>query len=78
MKADRVYELIVTRPPATRRLDPLRVEHVEVVDIASGEVMLFWDTLPRQTGRLARALRADLARLDAEEFIATWGRHEPS
>jgi hypothetical protein len=78
MRADRVYELIVTRSPPTRRLDPLRIEHVEVLDIASGEVALFWDTLPRQTGKLARALRADLARLDADEFIATWRRHQPT
>jgi hypothetical protein len=56
--------------------DPDRVDRVEVVEIASGEVELFWDTLPSQTGRLARALRADLAQLDADEFMARWRRYD--
>jgi hypothetical protein len=47
-----------------------------VVEIDSGEVVLFWDTAPSQTGRLARALRADLAQLDADDFVALWRRYE--
>ena len=39
-------------------------------------VVLFWDTRPRDTGKLARALRADLAQLDADEFLAKWRRYE--
>jgi hypothetical protein len=73
MKAGRVFELIVRKGS---RLDPERIDHVEVLDLASGEVELFWDTFPDQTGRLARALRADLASMDAEEFVATWRRYE--
>ena len=66
MKANRAYELIVSRRA--------EVDHVEVVDIADGEVVLFWDTLPGQTGKMARALRTDLAQMDAEEFLEKWSR----
>ena len=78
MRANRAYELIVGRGGRTpgALADPGRGDHVEVVEIASGEVVLFWDTLPAQTGRLARALRADLAQLDAEEFLARWRRYD--
>ncbi|MGI8780848.1 MAG: hypothetical protein ACR2L8_11930 [Solirubrobacteraceae bacterium] len=78
MKANREYELIVRRSgrgPAALA-DPERVDQVEIVEIASGEVALFWDTAPAQTGRLARALKADLAQLDAGEFLRRWRRWE--
>jgi hypothetical protein len=80
MKANRSYELIVAkggRGPALLA-DRERRDHVEVVEIASGEVVLFWDTQPRQTGRLARALRADLSQLGAEEFLERWRRWDPA
>ena len=51
-------------------------DHVEVVEIESGEVVLFWDTTPQQTGRLSRALKGDLAQLEAEEFLARWRQYE--
>jgi hypothetical protein len=78
MKANRAYELLVrrgSRLPAVLA-SPARLDHVEVVEIESGEVVLFWDTAPSQTGRLARALRADLAQLDAAAFVARWRRYE--
>jgi hypothetical protein len=80
MKANRAYELLVRRgsrlPGA---LAPTgRNDHVEVVEIESGEVVLFWDTSARQTGRLARALRKDLAQLEADAFVARWSQWEPS
>jgi hypothetical protein len=78
MKANREYELIVTkrgRGPAALA-DPERVDHIEIVEIASGEVVLFWDLLPGDTRRMARALKADLAQLEAEEFMAHWSRYE--
>ena len=78
MRANRAYELIVRRGgrgPALLR-SPDQVDHVEVVEIDSGEVVLFWDTTPAQTGKLSRALKADLAGLDAEEFIARWRRYD--
>jgi hypothetical protein len=78
VKANRAYELIVRRthrgPALLRSAEEL--DHVEVVEIDSGEVVLFWDTAPAQTGRLARALKADLAGLDAEEFYARWRRYD--
>lgn len=68
MKANRAYDLLVTRGGA--------FDHIEVVDIAEGEVVLFWDLLPGQTGRMSRALKADLAQLEAEAFIEKWSRYE--
>ena len=76
MKANRAYELLVrrgSRLPAVLA-SPQRLDHVEVVEIDSGEVVLFWDTAPSQTGKLARALRTDLAQLDADAFVARWRR----
>ena len=78
VKANRAYELTVRRggrgPALLANAD--RVDIVEVVEIDSGEVALFWDTTAAQTGRLARALKADLAQLDADEFIARWRRFQ--
>ena len=78
MRANREYELIVRRGGRGPALlaGPDRLDHVEVVDIASGEVALFWDTRAAQTGRLARALRTDLAQLEADVFLAKWRRWE--
>jgi hypothetical protein len=76
MKANREYELTVHksgRGPALLR-GPGGSDHVEVVEIATGEVVLFWDTQPSVTGRLARGLRTDLAALEADAFIAKWRR----
>ena len=76
MKANREYELSVHkagRGPALLR-GPGPTDHVEVLEIATGEIALFWDTEPAQTGRLARALRADLAQLESTEFLAKWRR----
>jgi hypothetical protein len=76
VKANRDYELIVRRSgrgPALLR-GPHQADHVEVIEIATGEIALFWDTAPAQTGRLVRALRADLAQLEPAEFLAKWRR----
>ena len=78
MRANRAYELIVRRAgrgPALLR-SAGETDHVEVVEIDSGEVVLFWDTTPAQTGRLARALKADLAGMEAREFLTAWRRYE--
>ena len=76
MKANRAYELIVHRGGPRLLASPGRLDHVEVVEIESGEVVLFWDTTPQQTGRLTRALKADLAQMDAGDFLARWRRYE--
>jgi hypothetical protein len=65
VKANRAYELLVRRG-----------EYVEIVEIDSGEVVLFWDTLPGDSGKLARALRTDLARMEADAFLTKWRRYE--
>jgi hypothetical protein len=74
VRAKDAYRLIVTRggwaPAAVA--DPQRVDHIEVVEIDSGEAILFWDRHPHAASRLARAVRADLNRLDAQEFRARW------
>ena len=74
MRANRAYRLIVRRGgwlPASIA-DPGRADHVEVVDLASGEVLLTWNLPPMRAVRLARALRADLAQLQPHEFAARW------
>ncbi len=78
MKANRAYRLIVKRGgwmPAMLA-DTGRVDHIEVVEIDGGEVVLFWDCPPQTASRMARALRADLAQVDAEELLARWGTVE--
>jgi hypothetical protein len=62
VRADRAYELRVSRAM------------IEVLDIATGEIALFWDVRPDQTRRFAKALRADLVSLDAEAFLDKWTR----
>jgi hypothetical protein len=78
VRANRAYELKVDRRGRAPALlaSPDRLDSIEVVEIDSGEVVLFWDTTPTQTGRLARALKADLAQLSADEFIARWRRYD--
>jgi hypothetical protein len=76
VKANRAYELLVHRGGPRLLASPDRLDHVEVVDSDSGEVVLFWDTTPAQTGRLSRALKADLAQMDADDFLARWRRYE--
>jgi hypothetical protein len=78
MKASHAYRLILTRGGLTPALlaDPTRVDHIEVVDLDSGEVVLFWDRPPQAASKLSRALRADLAQLDEDEFMARWSTVE--
>jgi hypothetical protein len=74
VRAGRAYRLLVRRGGAAPALlaSPDRLDHVEIVDVSSGEVVLFWDCSPREASRLARALRTDLAGRDAEDFVAHW------
>jgi hypothetical protein len=78
VKANRAYRLILRRGGRTPALlaDPGRVDHVEVVGIDSGEVVLFWDLPPQTASRLARALRADLAALEAQELLERYSSVE--
>lgn len=60
MKANRAYELVVSRAM------------IEVIEIDTGEIALFWDLHPTQVGRMARALRTDLAQLEHDDFLSKW------
>jgi hypothetical protein len=74
MRANRAYELIVSRggrEPAFLS-DPNRTDRIEVVSIADGEVMLYWDVNVKQASKLLKLLRTDLVSLDAEEFFDKW------
>ncbi len=74
MKAKVAYRLIVTRGGRTPALLAAaeRIDHIELVDIDDGEVVLFWDLPPQAASRRARALREELARLEAPDFLARW------
>ena len=76
MRANRAYRVIVTRAGVAPSLlaDPDRVDLVEVVGVASGEVELFWDCTPAGARRLARRLKTDLAQLEAVEFMTRWSQ----
>ncbi|MGH2863623.1 MAG: hypothetical protein ACRDJX_00070 [Solirubrobacteraceae bacterium] len=78
MKAAHAYRLILTRGGLTPApfADPARVDHIEVVEVDSGEVVLFWDRPPEPASKLARALRSDLTQLEDHEFIARWSTVE--
>ncbi len=73
MRANRSYRLLHTR--SSRRpasLAPTRIDHLEVVEIASGEVVLFWDLPAAEAARYARRLREDLSTLDDVAFVERW------
>jgi hypothetical protein len=78
VRANRAFRLLVRRGGWAPALlaDPARVDHVEVVAVDSGEVVLFWDCAPLDAARRVRALRADLAQLQEEEFLAHWATVE--
>ncbi len=73
MRANRTLRLLHTRSsrrPA--RLDRARIDSLEVVEVASGEVVLFWDLPAADAARRARRLREDLAGLEEREFLDRW------
>ena len=78
MRAKDAYRLIVTRGGRAPALlaDPSRVDHIELVEVDSGEAIVLIDRPPHAASKLARAMRADLNSLDAEEFRARWGTVE--
>jgi hypothetical protein len=74
MRANRAYRLIVTRggrEPAFLA-QPGRHDRIEVVAVEDGEPMLYWELAPAEAARLGRELRADLAGMEAAEFLALW------
>jgi hypothetical protein len=80
VKANRAYRLIVTRgglEPAFLA-DPDRLDRIEIVSIDDGEVILFWDLPAKEATRLIKELRADLAQLQADEFMVAWDGRDMS
>lgn len=79
MKANRAYRMILSRGGRAPALlaDTSRVDHIEIVEIDSGEVVLFWDCAPQVASRLARALRADMSTLEADELLERYRSLEP-
>jgi hypothetical protein len=74
MKANRAFHLIVTRggrEPAFMA-DRRRLDRIEVVSIDDGELLLYWDLPAKEASKLLKQLRADLAGLEAEEFLTLW------
>jgi hypothetical protein len=78
VRANREYRLLVSKHGHAPALlaDPDRTDSLEIVEIASGEVILFWDCTPRDAGHMARAIRADLSQLEADEFLDRWNAVE--
>jgi hypothetical protein len=74
VKARAVYQIKVTRGGRGPRFlaGPDRTDRIEVVDLQSGEVLYLWDLPPRHAARVLRALREDLATMDAEDFVDAW------
>jgi hypothetical protein len=74
MRANRAFRLIVTREDSRPAFlaDPESLERVEVVSIEDNEPFLYWNMPVRDSGPLVRALRADLAGMDREQFIGAW------
>ena len=70
MRANRASELRVSRGAPTAM--------IEVLEIDTGEIALFWDVRSDQARRFAGALRTDLAQLEAEDFLDKWARFEQS
>jgi hypothetical protein len=79
MRAKAAYELTVTRTGLApgRLASPDRFDHIELVRLEDLEPVLFWDVPARETGRVEAALRADLERLDADDFLSSWAAFDP-
>jgi hypothetical protein len=75
MKANRAFELIVSRDSGEPAFlaDPQRLDRIEVVSVADGEVVLFWELPAKEAARLLRQLREELVAFDVEEFERAWG-----
>ena len=75
MKANRAFELIVSRDALEPAFlaDPRRLDRIEVVSIADGEVVLFWELPAKEASKLLWQLREELHSFDIEEFQRAWG-----
>jgi hypothetical protein len=49
-----------------------RVDHVEIVEVDSGEVVLYWDCPASRATQLVRMLREELTQMEAADFLDRW------
>ncbi|HEU4656266.1 MAG TPA: hypothetical protein VFR97_02020 [Capillimicrobium sp.] len=56
---------------------PGTMDHIEIVEIETAETVMFWDRERAEAARMARALQADLAQLEVEDFLAKWSAIAP-
>lgn len=75
MRANRAFELLVTRDGVEPAFlaKPQRLDRVEVVSIADGEVVLFWELPAKEAAKLLKQLREELISFEVEEFKRAWG-----
>jgi hypothetical protein len=74
MRAREAYRLIVRRGGVMPAIlaHHERVDHVEIVAIDSGEVVLYWDCPAPRAKQLIRMLREELAEMEAADFLDRW------
>jgi hypothetical protein len=72
MKANRAYRLSHSRGGPRLFAGPEDVDTVEIVEIASNEIVLFWDVPTRDARHFVGALRSELAGAEADDFVARW------
>ncbi len=73
-RANRVFHVTVSREgrqPAFLAAAG-RLDRIELVSVDDGEIVLYWELAPKPAARLLKTLRADLAGLDADAFMARW------
>ena len=75
MKANRAFELMVSRDGLQPRFlaDPNRLDRVEIVSVADGEVVLFWELPAKKASQLRKQLREELISFEVDEFKRAWG-----
>jgi hypothetical protein len=75
MKANRAFELIVSRDSVEPAFlaDRSRLDRIEVVSVADGEVVLYWELPAKAAARLLKQLREELVSFDVGEFERAWG-----
>jgi hypothetical protein len=75
VRANRDFDLIVTRDSVEPAFlaKPQRHDRVEVVSIADGEVVLFWELPAKEAAKLLKQLREELISFEVEEFKRAWG-----
>ena len=61
----------------SRIASAIRIDSIEIVDIASAEALFFRDCRARDAAALARQIRRELAQLDADNFYERWSGPRP-